>query len=148
MHEHSHSYSSLFFSTSDSSEEGEKREPYNEALYDPTLLSLGSLDIGEVVYEPEDDRKKLEFHRMQVLRTGQMSADAEDELVTRAREGMNDEEEAQFSVQVSSGGRHGVGEVELGVSRGVLALVTSNVYNEIYFHSFSGKKKLIKSCIG
>lgn len=76
------------------------REAYDESRYDPPLLSMDALEIGEVIYEPDDDRKKLEFHRQQVLRTGHLSGDAEDELVTRARMGMNDEE-AQFSVLVS-----------------------------------------------
>ncbi|CAH1797477.1 unnamed protein product, partial [Owenia fusiformis] len=74
-------------------------DEYTLAGYSPKLVRQADLDPDVIIYDPEDDMKRLEFARRQFLSTGSAKLDADAELVKRAREGMNDEE-AQFSVEV------------------------------------------------
>ncbi|KAK3610182.1 hypothetical protein CHS0354_038818 [Potamilus streckersoni] len=71
---------------------------YKAGNYSPKLLQPEDLNIDDVVYDVEDDMKKLELAREQVRYTGQVKLDAETEFEKKAREGMNDDE-AQFSVE-------------------------------------------------
>lgn len=80
-----------------SEEEGCSRV-YQQGAYSPTLLPC--LPAGVVAFECPDELQRLSFNRKQVIHTGQAEQDEEDELMRRAKVGM-DAEEAQFSVQVA-----------------------------------------------
>ncbi|KAK7115328.1 splicing factor Cactin-like [Littorina saxatilis] len=86
-------------------EEQEPEVPQEEDLYikggfSPRLLQPGDLDIDAVIYEEEEDSKKLVVARKQVLISGRVKLDHETEFEKQAREGMNNDE-AQFSVQMA-----------------------------------------------
>ncbi|XP_064609618.1 splicing factor Cactin-like [Liolophura sinensis] len=74
-------------------------DEYEAGKYSPKLIRPEDLDYDTVIYETEDDLKKLAFAREQVQTTGRVKMDQESEFIKKAREGMNDEE-AQFSVEV------------------------------------------------
>ncbi|XP_013403092.1 cactin [Lingula anatina] len=76
-------------------------EEYQLGQYSPRLLKHSDLEADTIVYDPEDDMKRLEHLRLQVRRTGKAQTDTEreSEFEKRAREGMNDDE-ATFSVEV------------------------------------------------
>jgi ribosomal protein S19 len=81
-------------------EETNRYDEYIQGSYTPKLLQPGDLDIDVIIYDPEDDMKKLEYMRKQVKVTGQVKDDTETEFVKKAKEGMNDDE-AQFSVELA-----------------------------------------------
>ena len=45
---------------------------YNAGSYSPKLVSPNDLDIDAVIYDPEDDMKKLELARKQVRSFGKV----------------------------------------------------------------------------
>ncbi|CAH8856422.1 unnamed protein product [Trichobilharzia szidati] len=77
-----------------------EEEAYDASLYSPPRINPDDLELDAVIYNPEDDEAKIEYQRQEVLRTGTMQANEEDELIRRAREGMEDGEDAQFSVTI------------------------------------------------
>ncbi|VDP91786.1 unnamed protein product [Echinostoma caproni] len=79
-----------------------EEEPYDPGSYSPPRVEPSDLELDAVVYEPADDVAKIEYQEFssEVLRTGAMRASEEEELMRRAREGMEDGEDAQFSVMV------------------------------------------------
>lgn len=87
-------------------EEGEteqiekEEDEYIKGSYSPRLLQPGDLDIDTVIYEEEEDAKKLVLARKQVYSVGRVKMDVETEFEKKAREGMNDDE-AQFSVEMA-----------------------------------------------
>ncbi|XP_076443229.1 splicing factor Cactin-like [Babylonia areolata] len=78
----------------------QEEDQYVKGGYSPRLLQPGDLDIDTVIYEEEEDVKKLMVARRQVLTSGRVKLDHETEFEKQAREGMNDDE-AQFSVQMT-----------------------------------------------
>ncbi|KAL3317122.1 hypothetical protein Ciccas_004229 [Cichlidogyrus casuarinus] len=80
-----------------------ERDEYDAALYSPLTVDPQDLELDAVVYDLEDDIEKLNYLRIEVRNHGTVTTGtsrAEDELVRRAKEGMEDGEEAQFSVQM------------------------------------------------
>ncbi|TNN13632.1 Cactin [Schistosoma japonicum] len=77
-----------------------EEEPYNASIYTPPRINPDDLELDAVIYNPEDDEAKIKYQRQEVLRTGTMQATEEEELIRRAREGMEDGEDAQFSVMI------------------------------------------------
>lgn len=77
-----------------------EEESYNPSIYSPPRINPDDLELDAVIYNPEDDQAKIEYQRQEVLRTGTMQATEEEELIRRAREGMEDGEDAQFSVMI------------------------------------------------
>ncbi|GAA49403.1 hypothetical protein CLF_103019 [Clonorchis sinensis] len=77
-----------------------EEEMYDAACYSPPRVDPTEVALDAVIYNPEDDRAKIDYQRKEVLRTGAMRASEEEELMRRAREGMEDGEDAQFSVQI------------------------------------------------
>ncbi|CAH8544730.1 unnamed protein product [Dicrocoelium dendriticum] len=77
-----------------------EEESYDPACYSPTPVDPADLELDAVVYAPEDDVRKIEYQREEILQTGAMRASEEEELMRRAREGMEDGEDAQFSVTI------------------------------------------------
>ncbi|KAH9499235.1 hypothetical protein Btru_004494 [Bulinus truncatus] len=73
---------------------------YVKGGYSPRLFHLEDLNIDAVVYDEQDDSKKLELARKQVYATGRVRTDGETEFEKKAREGM-DLDEAQFSVELN-----------------------------------------------
>lgn len=71
---------------------------YSAGAYSPKLITESDLDIDAVIYNPEDDMKKLELARTQVRSFGKVRLDGEQIFIEKAKEGMNDDE-AQFSVE-------------------------------------------------
>ena len=53
-------------------EEDQAVVDYNAGCYSPKLVSPSNLDIDAVIYDPEDDMKKLELARKQVLSFGKV----------------------------------------------------------------------------
>ncbi|CDS40172.1 Cactin protein cactus binding domain C terminal [Echinococcus multilocularis] len=72
-------------------------DPYDSSLYSPVLLDQSDVEIDAVLYDAQDDRAKLEYQRKDVMHTGALRKTAEEELVKRAREGV-EEGDAEFSV--------------------------------------------------
>lgn len=75
-------------------------DPYDSALYSPKLLTQADVEIDAVLYDAQDDWAKLEYQRKDVMHTGTLRKSAEEELMKRAREGV-EEGDAEFSVLVS-----------------------------------------------
>jgi len=73
---------------------------YMKGGYSPRLFRPEELTIDAIIYDEQDDSKKLELARKQVFATGRVRTDGETEFEKKAREGM-DMDEAQFSVEVS-----------------------------------------------
>jgi hypothetical protein len=71
---------------------------YETGGYSPRLIRPVDLPPDTIIFDAEDDLKRLEFARHQVLVTGQLQKDEDEELIRRAQEGMN-AEECQFSVE-------------------------------------------------
>ena len=72
---------------------------YHNGRYSPVLIDPSLLAIDDIVEDPEDDRRKLQYQRAMVLNKGSMKEGSrEDEFERRARENMDDDE-AQFSVE-------------------------------------------------
>ncbi|VDK25450.1 unnamed protein product [Taenia asiatica] len=72
-------------------------DPYDSSLYSPVLLDQSDVEIDAVLYDAQDDRAKLEYQRKDVMHTGALRKTAEEELMKRAREGV-EEGDAEFSV--------------------------------------------------
>ncbi|KAF5291323.1 hypothetical protein FQA39_LY03474 [Lamprigera yunnana] len=98
-----------------SDNEGEKEDPvtvilnesfmaYQNGGYSPKFLSCELLEPGTIVVSEEDDAKRLEFARSQVINSGKNVENVitkEDLMMQReARKGMG-EDEAQFSVEAA-----------------------------------------------
>lgn len=66
------------------------------AVFLPWIFRTETLDLTRFILW------FLRVQRKEVLRTGAMRASEEEELMRRAREGMEDGEDAQFSVMVCS----------------------------------------------
>ncbi|PVD20121.1 hypothetical protein C0Q70_20615 [Pomacea canaliculata] len=81
-------------------QEEQNDDEYIKGGYSPRLLQPGDLGIDEVIYDEEEDAKKLALARSQVCATGRVRLDVETEFEKAAREGMNDDE-AQFSVEMT-----------------------------------------------
>ncbi|KAF5398142.1 Cactin protein cactus binding domain C terminal [Paragonimus heterotremus] len=77
-----------------------EEEIYDPSCYSPARVDPADLELDAVVYNPEDDEAKIDYQRQEVIRTGAMRASEEEELMRRAREGMEDGEDAQFSVTI------------------------------------------------
>ncbi|CAH8548082.1 unnamed protein product [Heterobilharzia americana] len=77
-----------------------EEEVYDASLYSPPRIDPNDMELDAVIYNPEDDEAKIDYQRQEVLRTGTMQATEEEELIRRAREGMEDGEDAQFSVMI------------------------------------------------
>jgi len=73
-------------------------DEYDKGPYSPPLIPATSLPADTIIYDPEEDVKKLEFARRQVHLTGQAERDEEEDLIRTAKQGMN-AEECQFSVE-------------------------------------------------
>lgn len=71
---------------------------YEAGSYSPRLIRASDLPPDTIVFDAADDIKRLEFARHQILVTGQLQKDEEEELIRRAQVGMN-AEECQFSVE-------------------------------------------------
>ncbi|XP_055335119.1 LOW QUALITY PROTEIN: splicing factor Cactin-like [Paramacrobiotus metropolitanus] len=83
------------------SDEDEQRiADYDTGQYSPRLIPFDDVDVGMHLIEPEEDKKKLQLAREQVLKTGSAAiVTTEDHVFEReARKGMG-EDEAQFSVE-------------------------------------------------
>lgn len=77
-----------------------EEDMYIKGCYSPRLLQPSDLDLDAVIYEEEEDAKKLALARKQVITSGRVKGDVETEFEKQAREGMN-ADEAQFSVQMA-----------------------------------------------
>ncbi|VUZ48559.1 unnamed protein product [Hymenolepis diminuta] len=75
-------------------------DPYDSALYSPKLLTHADVEIDAVLYDAQDDWAKLEYQRKDVMHNGELRKSTEEELMKRAREGL-EEGDAEFSVMVS-----------------------------------------------
>lgn len=88
----------------ESEEEVDEEDPceaeYGRGGYSPQMVQPKDLLLDSVIYDEEDDVKKLEVARRQVYATGRVRTDGETEFEKKAREGM-DMDEAQFSVEVN-----------------------------------------------
>ncbi|XP_044757904.1 cactin [Coccinella septempunctata] len=77
---------------------------YEAGGYSPKLLSVDDIELGTIVFAEEDDLKRLEFTRQQVVdsdnKTDNITTKEEKLLQIEARKGMG-EDEAQFSVEAS-----------------------------------------------
>lgn len=62
---------------------------YEKGNYSPKLLNQSDLSIDTFIVTPEEDLKRLDFKRMQVLGTGSVKPDVEDEFEKKAREKMD-----------------------------------------------------------
>ncbi|KAM3179579.1 hypothetical protein ACTXT7_000314 [Hymenolepis weldensis] len=72
-------------------------DPYDSALYSPKLLTHADVEIDAVLYDAQDDWAKLEYQRKDVMHNGELRKSTEEELMKRAREGL-EEGDAEFSV--------------------------------------------------
>ncbi|XP_044734936.1 cactin [Chrysoperla carnea] len=77
---------------------------YDSGGYSPVYLKSSHLEPGTIVVTEEDDLKRLEFARLQVLGSGNkvenVQTEEEKALQIEARKGMNNDE-AEFSVEMS-----------------------------------------------
>jgi hypothetical protein len=85
-----------------SEEEQQRILDYNVGQYSPTLIAFADVDVHMELIEPEDDLRKLQMARSQVMKTGSAAiVTTEDHVFEReAKKGMGDDE-AQFSVEAS-----------------------------------------------
>ncbi|KAL7062389.1 hypothetical protein AAHC03_0566 [Spirometra sp. Aus1] len=74
-------------------------DPYDSALYSPKLLEQADIEIDAVIYDAHDDVAKLEYQRQDVRHTGALRRSAEEEMLKRARAGI-EEGDSEFSLQV------------------------------------------------
>ncbi|VDN97525.1 unnamed protein product [Rodentolepis nana] len=84
-------------STSCSQPISSEPDSYDSVLYSPKLLTPADVEIDAVLYDAQDDWAKLEFQRKDVMHNGELRKSTEDELMKRAREGL-EEGDAEFSV--------------------------------------------------
>ncbi|XP_067927934.1 splicing factor Cactin-like [Watersipora subatra] len=78
--------------------EGDEEDEYDAGRCSPRLLPATELEEGTLVYNPEDDMKRLELQRLSLRQTGKVQRDGDSALVQRARDGMTNDE-VRFSVE-------------------------------------------------
>ncbi|OQV12009.1 Cactin [Hypsibius exemplaris] len=83
-----------------SDEEQQRIAEYHAGQYSPTLIPFGDIDVVVELVEPEDDMRKLQMSRSQVMKTGSAALLTNEDTVfeREAKKGMGDDE-AQFSVE-------------------------------------------------
>ncbi|KAF6041340.1 CACTIN [Bugula neritina] len=82
-------------------EDGEAEDvedEYDEGRCSPKLLTLSEVEEGLLIYNPEEDMKRLEMQRLSLRNTGKVQTDGDGALVQRAKEGMAGDE-VRFSVE-------------------------------------------------
>lgn len=72
-------------------------ENYEKGNYSPRLLSANDINVDTFIVSPEEDYKRLEFKRLQVLGTGSVKPDVEEEFEQKARETVNNIESTATS---------------------------------------------------
>ncbi|XP_071794813.1 splicing factor Cactin-like isoform X2 [Asterias amurensis] len=72
---------------------------YEKGSYSPRLHQYKTLPPETLIFDPDEDKAKLQRVRQQLMTTGTVENTVESEFIKKAREGMNSEE-ATFAVEV------------------------------------------------